>query len=386
MNSKMRGIAIAVLVAFFTGLMPTYAKAATDDKQDSITNSGKQDYQNNEKSKGIILEEIKSKREASIKYFIKDDGTYTAMMYNRPVHYYDGSEWKEIDNTLEEKTDDNGFIKSSEDLLKDQTFFKSNEGYDSELNSAESKDEVQENNKIFQNKENDFKVSIAQNLNSDKLVTIQKGKYELSWNIKSNKRVKVSKKELTKEEIDKIIVGADVKNNKNVPEAQKVEAENIEKSTVQKIASQVDFQEVKPNVDLQYKLISNNLKENIILKKPTDINNFSFNLNVKNLKPILKDNKITIADSETDKEILNIDAPFMVDSKGTVSSGVKFDLKKKGKGYVLTLNLDDKWLNDKERVYPVIVDPSITTSLQQQDIKETFVCSNDLMGKLMFIK
>ena len=47
-----------------------------------------------------ILGEDTSLREADEKHFRLSDGSYIAVMYAEPVHYRDGDEWADIDNTL----------------------------------------------------------------------------------------------------------------------------------------------------------------------------------------------------------------------------------------------------------------------------------------------
>jgi YD repeat-containing protein len=374
---KIRIIALVTFFTFFVTTMPAYAFAKTlNNKSSSNVN-----ISSRSKESGAIVGERVDKRQRNVKHFYMDNGTYVAMVYNQPVHYYDGSEWKDIDNTLEEKDDAKGLINSKEDLLKDKTSFEVTEQENVIDNNQSGIDEIQVSNKILENKSNDFKVSIAKNLNADKLVTIRKDKYEISWNVKSERKVQVNKKELTEEDIDKISGVSDIKSDTNATEKQKIKAENIKKATASKITSEVEFKDIKPNVDLQYKLISNNLKESIIINSNIEVSNFSFNLNTKNLKPILKNNQVSLIDNENNKEIFIINAPLMIDAKGEKSNNIKMGLNKKGNGYILSLNLDKNWLMDKDRAYPVIIDPSMQTSVAQQDIKETFVCSNDSSDK-----
>ena len=47
----------------------------------------------------VISEEI-SLREQGAKHFQLSDGTYRAVVYDEPVHYKQGNEWIEIDNSL----------------------------------------------------------------------------------------------------------------------------------------------------------------------------------------------------------------------------------------------------------------------------------------------
>ena len=59
-----------------------------------------------------------------------------------------------------------------------------------------------------------------------------------------------------------------------------------------------------------------------------------------------------------------IPAPFMVDTPGTPegwSSAVRFGLSETTGGWRLTLIADSEWLTDPSRVYPVMIDPTVTT-------------------------
>ncbi|MCL2508150.1 MAG: hypothetical protein FWF05_03120, partial [Oscillospiraceae bacterium] len=55
---------------------------------------------NDKKTSPNITGEVEELREEFVKHFKFDDGSYTAVVYNEPVHYEDGGEWKEVDNTL----------------------------------------------------------------------------------------------------------------------------------------------------------------------------------------------------------------------------------------------------------------------------------------------
>lgn len=54
----------------------------------------------NAAEEAYIVEEDESLRDEFSKHFINSDGTYTAVTYAEAVHYQDGDEWEEIDNTL----------------------------------------------------------------------------------------------------------------------------------------------------------------------------------------------------------------------------------------------------------------------------------------------
>lgn len=340
MQKYIKGMTLAILMTFLATMIPSYRVVAEEKSTSSIEeSSSEQDTE----SDGLIVGELVEKREENVKHFMKDDGTFVAMMYNNPVHYKEGSEWKDIDNTLVEKDDNKGIVESKDDILKEATIFsdtstsettgktiKGNDGKNSIESVEEAKGSVEEqvksdesvskekeilvenkevkvdskptekiakdkdkeinkskNNKVLENKSNDFKISIAQNINADKLVSINKDKYEVSWNIKSDKNVKVNKKETTDEDVTKLL-GLTKEQEKKLSKKEKAELENSKKATLIKTTSSVVFEEVKPNINLEYKLISDSIKESIIINKPTDINKFSFNFNMKNLKPELR--------------------------------------------------------------------------------------------------
>lgn len=51
----------------------------------------------------LIVEEDISKREDYVKHYLKEDGSYEAVIYGNRVHFYDGESYQDIDNTLIEK-------------------------------------------------------------------------------------------------------------------------------------------------------------------------------------------------------------------------------------------------------------------------------------------
>ncbi|NHM33615.1 hypothetical protein [Neobacillus terrae] len=97
-------------------------------------------------SKNIVGEDL-SKREENIKHFLLKDHTYEADVYPFPVHYKTDGQWKDIDNSLSEKTDS------------------------------------ETNDKVLENKENMFKVHFAEKTNKKELVKMKSGNYTLGWNL-----------------------------------------------------------------------------------------------------------------------------------------------------------------------------------------------------------
>ncbi len=56
-----------------------------------------------------IVAEDTSRRAENEKHFRKQDGSYEVVLYDGAVHYQDGDEWLDIDNTLEEDNKTNTY-------------------------------------------------------------------------------------------------------------------------------------------------------------------------------------------------------------------------------------------------------------------------------------
>lgn len=48
----------------------------------------------------VVMNEEIALREQSAKHFLLSDGSYSAVVYDRPIHYMKGNEWVDIDNSL----------------------------------------------------------------------------------------------------------------------------------------------------------------------------------------------------------------------------------------------------------------------------------------------
>ena len=155
--------------------------------------------------------------------------------------------------------------------------------------------------------------------------------------------------------------------------------ENANSSTIQyyegkwKNKSKVVYSNVLNNVDIEYNILPNKLKESIILK-----NNINQNLNFiikTNLELKQEQNKI-LAYKE-DKFIFEIEKSFMRDNNDKESNNIMYQLSKKDNQYFLRLVLDEDWLNEKERKFPVIVDPTIMEGTSRQGLYDTYIFPGD---------
>ncbi|WP_160680471.1 DNRLRE domain-containing protein [Clostridium sp. C8-1-8] len=401
MKGKFKLISNLLVVTFLAVSLPTrvVAKAADPstlmegDTQQNVSQLKLEDQQvaalelENAQKESKIVGEVNEKRDESTKYFMKEDHSYEAAVYPIPVHYFEDGKWKEIDNTLEETSDDTFKADGVSSEASTENARKSN--VQATVNKIKDTDK-----NTLKTKQNSFKISFAKDTNSKKLIKVQKDKYELSWGIDTSKK---SNSEIIK--VDETKLKADIKKeseekvekDKKYEKLSKAEKskvkevinENENKKVNTKASSSVEYKQVLENIDLRYDLLGNSLKENIIIDKPVENLKLDFKLNFKNLIPEVKKDKSIVFydDKDKTKAIFSIQVPYMYDASGAESKDIDVKLNQSENQYILTIQPNGEWLNNKDRKYPVTIDPPISSSIAQADIKETFVCSNDTSDK-----
>ena len=127
-----------------------------------------------------------------------------------------------------------------------------------------------------------------------------------------------------------------------------------------KLEADVLYRNVFPGVDLRYELFGNNVKETIVVNKARDSYSFSFYMNLTDLTPVLmEDGSVELRDAK-DEVIYLIPAPYMTDAKDAESTDACYTLEQTASGaWKLTIVADEKWVNDKERAFPVEIDPTV---------------------------
>lgn len=275
-----------------------------------------------------IATEKESLRGEYVKHFLNEDGSYTAVVYNEPVHKKVNGAWKEIDNSI---------------LLKKQV----------------------DGTERYVNKDGLVEVSFAKNY-EEKLVEMKDEDYSISWGIKINKdNQKTASKQVISKNSELKIASSDIS-----------DATTEEKKTLAKnISSKVQYKEsLASAVDLEYVVLPTRVKESIILTSPQDIKSYVVSVETKGLKAKLKENKeIEFLDSN-DNIIFTMWAPYMYDSATELSEDIDVSLKNiGGNKYEITMTPDELWLNDSARVYPITIDPDVSVSRVRSNIIDNYV-------------
>ena len=278
----------------------------------------------------ISVKEIEELREENVKHFDMGDGTYKAVTYSEPVHRKDADgKWQDIDNTLEaEKENGNTSYKTADGRIKF------------------SKNVKNANGKIFELSENGYKIDFSL--------------------------------------IDNDVKGssASIKNHKGKKTPTVLDSKEEQYAKLQSVdnLTKIKYNDIKEDIDIEYLIYSNNIKENIIVNSRKDSYVYTFELKLNKLTALLNsDGSISLNDEETAEEKYNMPAPFMLDDNGEFSENVHYTLTPSGKyKYVLTITADTEWINSKEREFPVTIDPTveITNSYDEAYVSSTSPNSN----------
>ena len=135
------------------------------------------------------------------------------------------------------------------------------------------------------------------------------------------------------------------------------------------LSASILYEDVFPGVDLRYDTFSYNVKESIILKQQMDLDEYvySFLLTLDGLDPVLQDDGSVDLLDENSEIKFTIPAPYMWDANDVYSDAVYYELEEIDEGWILSVYADEEWLEDDDRSYPVIIDPSYNVPVSNLD-------------------
>ncbi|MGM9642995.1 MAG: DNRLRE domain-containing protein, partial [Eubacteriales bacterium] len=251
---------------------------------------------------GEVFEDV-SRREENVKHFRLEDGTYMAAQYDTAVHTLDeNGKWQDIDNTLSA----------------------SGSEYTTSNSRIKFAKKITGNESIFTLHENNRKITLS-----------------LDGAIKKTSGVATN----TETEFDET-------------------ATTLQKMmTLDKLSSRIIYENILDGVDLEYIVVSNNVKENIIVKEKKDTYSYSFTLKLNNLVAYLSpEGDVEISDPDSEEVLYIIPAPVVYDANMTYASegDAYYTLESVGQNeYRLTVTAGTEWMNAFERAFPVTIDPTI---------------------------
>lgn len=278
---------------------------------------------------GSKIIEITALRGENVKHFQFPDGTMQAIAFPTAIHEKDAAgEWQLIDTSVSLKT------------VRGAEVYTTKDGVSSFASS------VTNNAPLFTISENGYSIAVSLDNSTN---------HNLIHATDTVKRVNVSSAEPTK----------------NI-EWQSVEdaiSSTISKSTIR-------YESVYPYTDIEYIVSQNAVKENIIIKSAESAAIYRFKYQMTGLIAVLNDNgSISLLDEKTKKIEYEIPSPYMYDANGEISRDVHYTLSEVADGtYIISVIADEEWLSNEKRSYPVVIDPSISSS---RAVWDTFVNSAD---------
>lgn len=309
---------MAILILLVS--LPTYAFASLNDYSTTENQVDVIENEENEasfaQSETYVLEEDISLREENVKHFKLSNGTVKAVSYAQPVHYMDEN-GKWIDI-------DNALTLNGNEY------------------SAKNKQEIK-----FANKSG-----------STGTVSIKDGEYKIDFTPLNVNKVSV---EITNPQENNSRKFDDVKKLSN-------------------LVSYATYANIYDGIDLEYILVGNNIKENIIVKEKQSEYTFSFEIKLSKLNAELVNNAVVLTDSTTGEQVYEIPAPYMLDASGEYSTDVEYTLTQNGKWkYTLTVTASPEWINDEGRQFPVKIDPTLNAGTA---VKDLFVMEDGVYDNL----
>ena len=280
------------------------------------------------------------------KHYTDGNGKYYAVVFPEQVHYLENGEWKEIDNSLTLNKQGNAYISGNKS----------------------------------------FKTGFSKSSSSAELVTIEEGMYKLSWGISfdagSELKDVISSSDIAMNETGSMTpVNARLTENRSDGLNEKGTAAGLTKENIGdlgKAFSGISYDGILGDkVDLRYSVLHGKVKEDVILNSASDFRSYTLTVNTYGLNATkLPDNRVSFKNSDGET-IFTIGTPWMKDSDASVSDNIAVTVIQNGTTAYIKYEPDREWLNDAERVYPVLIDPDVTTRTFKSNYIDTYVYEGD---------
>lgn len=207
----------------------------------------------------------------------------------------------------------------------------------------------------LENKTNAFKVKFSKKSNKNNLVKLKINNHNIKWSLQNSNKVDAIKL-----------------NDDGEKEESKFNLKNISSGTVK-------YENILDNIDIEYNVISSKIKENIILKDKSAINQeISFEYDTDKLKmERTEDGRIILYEKNKEEIEFFLEVPYMYDAKGETSSDIDIEVANKNNKYTMILKPNKEWLESEEREYPITIDPTVQTSLNVKSIEDVSIFDGD---------
>lgn len=340
MNILRKSMIFTLLISLLLSSFPAYAVTLADNSSNSALASSKL-------SNAVVVSEDTSKRGEFEKHYLLSDGSFMAVSYPEAVHYLsEGGTWEEVDNRLS-------------------------------LDRATSR---------IVNGDGDFSVSFADSPSGNSMASLLHNGKAFTWGLTATKLQNGELTQLNTFSTDKAnIVSDDVA---SLVSARSGSLSTSSTSAIGKKVSDVDafasdkltgklgydeLFEAVPELSVEYSVYHNKIEEDIFINAPTDLRAFSMNIQADGLTARLNDDgSVDFLDENGDMQY-RIGIPYMEDANNEVLNDIEVTVDQSGNTCTVTYTPNEAWLTSEDRLYPILLDPSITTKEYNSNIVDTYV-------------
>ncbi len=321
-------LSLLLVLVMLLQLMPTQAVRAWADD----TATGKEEEE--EAADAVPVGEDDSKREANIKQFRMSDGSMLAATYPKAVHFQESGNWIEVDNRLE--------AVEAEKFFAQEAAFPSDEEQEPLWDAGEL---------LYHNRQNRFGVMLPVTLHEESWFGVSDSGHELYFRL------------------------AGTQASESLVEEEDAPGEDpLSKAIFVHYYSTVRYPEALPGAELRYEVSGQSLKEAITFPEAGLVpEQLSYEIRAEGLRAeVAEDGEIRFfAEGEL---AFVFQAPFLMDGADNREGKVSVELEELGEGsYLLHYTPEREWLESEERVWPVVLDPTITNDVDTNYILDSYV-------------
>lgn len=215
----------------------------------------------------------------------------------------------------------------------------------------------------YENKDGDKKQYLPKKLTESTPVLMEHDKYEISFAPITGEESGIKTQDRQKEKTEENAFSSINKLKRTKLQREEVLTAEDKK---EELPVSVAYESEDKNCTFLYQSLDAGVKESVTLKEIPDSNQLKFRFYAKNLtaKKNIGDGGITFYDKESEDIIASLEAPSMNDdTKEAYSEKLSYDIepiKDEKDTYELTLTLGEEYLKDKDRKYPITIDPTVT--------------------------
>lgn len=123
--------------------------------------------------------------------------------------------------------------------------------------------------------------------------------------------------------------------------------------------NKITYSNIYPSVDISYTVLASGVKEDIILLNSSAQHTYTFGIQTEGLTPKLNDHgEISFLDQENN-EIFQASRAFAFDNQEVYTEKVTTNLRQEDDDWFIDISLDQQWLQDPSRQFPVTIDTTI---------------------------